>query len=476
MLRFNLLIILISISFLSMSAQENLGLKVDKYSGVNSNLLNPAHFLTSPFSWDINLAGAGVHFDNNFVFIHDSNLFDYLNHIGGTRFIGEVSPEQLQDEERLLDFYRKNNSRYFLAQADVMGPSFSVKLKDNFSIGLITRARAMVSGQHIPFEYSYTYLDEISYSELVGLPAANIAALSWREVGLNFAVNAETYNGTIGIGATIKLLNGYEGAYLASTGELRAIQLNRDSMLFDRPQLEGAYTVSNLNGEEQGITNNGNGWAFDLGFTLLVGEYEDGYDLKLGFALLDIGKINFDRNAEKHVISTDTSYIINYGSYGTNFSAGHVISDNSLQAFGDSTASLVANTFDLWLPGAVSLQADYIVSDYVGINATLIQRIPFQRNFGVKRTNLLAVTPRYEHRWYGASLPISLYNWKYLNVGAAFRLGFLTFGTDNLAGFVTRPKFSGADFYVALKFNPFDIGWNLGGGGGGRKSAKCYTF
>jgi len=474
-LRFHLLLFLISFSLLSLSAQENLGLKVDKYAGVNSTLLNPANFLTSPFSWDINLAGAGLHFDNNFVFIHDSNLFDYINHAGGTRLATETSPAQLQDEERLLDFFNRNNSRFFLAQVDVMGPSFSIKLRDQFSIGIISRARAMVSGQNIPFEYSYTYLDEVSYSELIGLPPANIAALSWREVGLNLAVNAETYNGTIGIGATVKLLNGYEGGYLQSKGELRAIQLNRDSMLFDRPQLEGAYTVSNLNGETQGRTSNGDGWAFDLGFTLLVGEYEGGYDLKLGFALLDIGKINFDRNAEKHQISTDTFYVINYGAYENNFSPGHVISDNSLQALGDSTASLVANNFDVWLPGAFSLQADYILSDEMGINATLIQRIPFLRNVGVKRTNILAVTPRYDHRWYGASFPISLYNWKYLNLGAAFRLGLLTIGTDNLAGFVTRPKFSGADFYVALKFNPFDIGWNIGGGGG-KKSAKCYSF
>jgi len=97
-------------------------------------------------------------------------------------------------------------------------------------------------------------------------------------------------------------------------------------------------------------------------------------------------------------------------------------------------------------------------------------------SISVERGNLLAVTPRYESRWVSGFLPVSVYNWQHFQIGAAVRLAFLTFGTENIGSFFGRESLTGADFYAAIKINPFKSGWKNGGGGRKSQSVKCYEF
>ena len=108
------------------------------------------------------------------------------------------------------------------------------------------------------------------------------------------------------------------------------------------------------------------------------------------------------------------------------------------------------------------------------MNATLIQRLVINQP-AVERGNLLAITPRYESRWISAFLPISIYNYQKVQIGAAVRLGFLTIGSDDLGGFIGKSNLNGMDFYAGLKINPFQLGWGNGGGGKG-KAMPCYEF
>src|SRR5210317_1090627 len=60
----------------SLKAQEQLGLRTDNYSGVNSLMLNPANFLSSDFEWDLNVAGAGFFGETNTGYIKNTRLLD----------------------------------------------------------------------------------------------------------------------------------------------------------------------------------------------------------------------------------------------------------------------------------------------------------------------------------------------------------------------------------------------------------------
>ena len=56
-------------------AQEQLGLRMERYAGVNSLMHNPANNLVSPLKWDVNLVELGVFVDNNYAFIYNATIF-----------------------------------------------------------------------------------------------------------------------------------------------------------------------------------------------------------------------------------------------------------------------------------------------------------------------------------------------------------------------------------------------------------------
>jgi hypothetical protein len=105
----------------------------------------------------------------------------------------------------------------------------------------------------------------------------------------------------------------------------------------------------------------------------------------------------------------------------------------------------------------------------------LVQRLrPFRQ--AAERTNILAFTPRFETRWFAASLPLVLLNYDQVNIGLAFRLGFITLGSDNVLGLWSSKNLSGTDIYAAVKVNPFDLGLGGNGKGKSKKGVKCYDF
>ncbi len=147
----------------------------------------------------------------------------------------------------------------------------------------------------------------------------------------------------------------------------------------------------------------------------------------------------------------------------------------SLQAIGDSLASFADSEFTLWLPSALSIQADYAFSEQLYLNATWVQRIPISGNM-VKRNNLFALTPRYEHRWFGLSFPLVISNWADYQIGTSLRIAFLTIGSDRISNLFFRSNFSGYDVYLALKLNPLRLNRGLKGNSGKRGKVKCYYF
>jgi hypothetical protein len=55
-------------------AQEQWGLRLSSYGGINSTLINPAYHSSTPFSWDVNLVEGAAHFTNNYAYLQQTNL------------------------------------------------------------------------------------------------------------------------------------------------------------------------------------------------------------------------------------------------------------------------------------------------------------------------------------------------------------------------------------------------------------------
>ena len=456
-------------------AQEQLGLRIENYSGVNSILLNPSANVSNPLKWDINLVSFGLFADNNYGYVLNTSLINATKMTNASEviFIGDVAPDYRPAEDDILvDYYNTNRRKYYEFLIIGMAPSFILKLESGHSFGLFANIRTSSNTHNIPVNLGYYKFNETPFYEPINATPFDLAGMVWGEIGLNYAYNFPTASGTLALGGSIKWLRGFEGFYFKTTEDIEFVQLPGDSLIINHAKFDLAYTNSNIDLEQIDISVNGGGISFDLGATLLIDNYGEGYQWKLGASLLDIGKIKFKKNALKHVYDSDHETMIPLNDYSSIEKLGGYPIMLSQQIYGDSLASLSGNQFSIWLPGALSLQADYRINDHFFANGTLIQRLPVP-GMALERANILALSLRFETRWFGASLPFIFHNYRSLRIGGAVRIGFLTLGSDNLASLIGKSDFTGTDFYLALKINPFDLGLNLDGRG---KGAKCYEF
>ena len=430
--------------------------------------------MTSPFKWDINLVAVGIFGENNYGYIGNTSAINLAN--ANNIYFAPDLPEGFRPEDGDLvgDFYNDNRKKFGSALVDVMGPSFMINLESGHSFGLFTRVRASASIRNIPPHLGYYQIKQVPYDQPFDLPKGKSAGMGWSEIGINYAINMPSSNGNIGFGVNLKYLQGYEAYYFKNNTNTTVVNTRGDTLSAPSANFEFAFTDSNTAEDDIGLSKNGNGIGIDLGAMMVIGNSGRDYDWKFGASIIDIGRINFKNNAQKHVFNTDSPFSLVGPAYESITEVDQGIQKLSQDILSDSLASRAGNKFGIWLPAALSLQADYQFIPNVYVNATLVQRVPLGKA-ALQRDNILAISRRWETRWFGASLPLVLYNYSDFRVGTALRLGYLTLGSDHIGSlFGEQKKFSGADFYVALKVNPFNLNFSDGGRRG--KGVKCYDF
>ncbi len=473
------LVVICMLLNLHVFAQEQIGLRFDNFGSLSGMTINPAQNLTSPFSWSVHLGSAGVFVDTNYGYFRNTKLGALARNPESVVPVSETFDGPVASGSIILDYYDNNRQKHADLIATAMGPSLQINIDNIHVIGLFTRFRFASSARNIPAKGNYYEFDRVPFYDEIDLTPFRRVGMGWREIGINYARSFELDNGTIGIGISPKLLTGYESFYFDNLTDQKLTQLPGDTFAFNTATVNYGFTTSNETGEDISLSKNGRGLGLDIGATFTIDHpSEDDYLLKLGVSFLDLGKINFTENTERHRIETDTIDAFPAGKMKDLTTVDQLVGFLSLHTMGDSTASLQGGQYGIGLPSALSLQADYQVYPNVFVNALLVQRFPQGRNIAVARPNLLAVTPRYEHRWFSASLPISVYNWSDFRVGLAARAGYLVFGTDNLGSYFNQKRWTGTDFYVGLHFTPFNSNWDFGflNFGGGGKGAKCYEF
>ncbi len=465
-------------------SQEQLGLRLENYAGVSSLAINPTGNLSNPLPWDVNLVGAGAYFGNNYFFLKGTSTFDLLaNGSGSSFFFAPDLDNTANPNTYVIDFFDDANKRFFTLNSYVAGPSFVMKIGENHSAGIFTNFRTMGSALDVPNEFSFYQYDSRPFFEPFPVGPFQSAFMSWAEIGINYAVKIPTYAGYVGFGINLKHITGFEAGYFENLRPWEQTKLPDDIVAIGNGFARYGLTTSNLSNNGFDATGNGRGFGFDIGFVKVVQEYEDGYRYRLSAALLDIGFVNFTKNAKAYAVENPGTFQLVSQDFERFNGVGELedmLRFFSQEALGDSLASLVGNEFRLALPTALSLQADYSFTENIFLNATLFQRLP-TKALSPKRESILAVVPRFEHRWFSASLPVSLLNWKELRLGFAARLGFLTVGSDKIGSLIRKSNYSGSDIYFALKVNHFDLGLNLFQNMGGKKrkfgnkkNVKCY--
>ena len=456
-------------------AQEQIGLRTENYSGVNSIFLNPANNLTTPFQWDVNLGAAGFFIENNFGGYRDASVSEVLNNADRLFLATDFpSDQEFPAGSTVFDFAAPGKNKFASAITTITGPAIMLNFEKH-SFGVFTNFRAVAGGHKIPAVLGYYDYKNVLPNNSFSVFPSSVAGMAWSELGINYLFKGQTNNGQIGIGINLKYLQGFESFFLKNNNNLNIFKLERDALNFENgANIDFGFTTSSVDEEAVNLQQSGTGFGLDIGLTYATLDYQDGSGIKLGLSILDIGRIKFTKNTEAHTIAIDNFFFFDPRNLNDVTSFRDGLNQLNEELFGTSDVSLTGDTYEIWLPSALSLQADLAVRENIYINATLVQRIPIGP-ISVERGNLFAVTPRYESRWISAFLPVSVYNWQQVQVGTAVRLAFLTFGTENIGSFLGSKSLTGADFYAAIKINPFQLGWK-NGGGRKSKSVKCYEF
>jgi hypothetical protein len=462
-------------------SQEQLGLRLETYAGVSSLAINPTGNLNNPLKWDVNLVGAGVFLENNYAFLKKSSLLRLYQHRNDAEFIlAEDKEGPTADKVFIADFFNNRAKRFAVANAIAIGPAFAIRIGEQHSVGIFANDRLMGSSVNIPNQFSYYKYDARPFNESFEIPKFQAAATFWREFGLNYAFSLPVRNGSLGLGLNLKFLKGIEAAFLETLSPYQHTKQPGNIIMAGLPNGRFGFAQSTKYQNNFIIDEaSGRGLGLDLGISYQANESK----LKLSAALMDLGRIKFDNGAQAHRLDLDSTISIDFDDYEQFKSRDdleEIVQNFGQNSLSDPDASLDGTAFKMALPAALNLQADYGVTEQFYVNALLMQRLP-TFNIGPKRGNLLAVTPRWQHRWFSASVPVSVYNWSKLHVGFAARLGWLVIGSDDMASWFFNKNLTGADFYIALKVNPFEIRKrNEGGPGkhqyGRRGKVKCYAF
>ncbi len=474
-------------------AQEQLGLQLDRYNPVSALGLNPARAAAvSPLRWELRLGGAHLFAENDYFFLRPASTLALWQarsdlQIYALPDIGDES--KLPEGAFLLDFFQKEAPYQGLVRTTLAGPALWLRLGDHHALGISTSARAWFQAWRLPEQMGYYTFDSNPLGSGVRITPFEVTAQAWREWMAHYSYSWEGYHGNHTLGARVKWLRGYESLWLDLPQTVELVRLAGDTVLAPPAvRVSGGFTQAVWSGPEAMFQQpNGSGWAFDLGYSHTGGSTYSDWTWQWGVSLLDIGAIRYAGRAEWHEVQLDTAHYYARGQYSHFTSLDEVptlIRQFSYETTGDSLASFRGNAYHLWLPSALSVQADVALSPWAWLGGMAVLPLPVGKT-GSRRTATVALAPRLEHRWGSLTVPLVWYDWEDLRMGLAARLGWLTIGTDHLFSWTKEGTWTGTDFYVSLSLSPLIQGLQWHGIGGRRQpwsgrrrggKVRCYEF
>ena len=417
-------------------SQEWIGATIDNYTPANAMLLNPSAIVDQKPWLDIHLAGANVHATNNFAYLNQSTLLNFKSY--GNRAI---------NLERKTVWAQMN--------AQVLGPSASLSIGKQ-AIGIHFSLRGSGNVSKVPIEYADYLINEGSDEDSTVLTVNNmrIKTLVWGEIGLTYGRLLYQFDKHLITSAvTVNRLFGLQSAALFIDDGEMLIQNNVGELLDGSGKY--AHTTPAFRA--------GSGWSASLGATYkrmlddVTNYVPHGrgvrchtlpYKWKFSVSLVDLGGIRMKRGALYNRFDSDeeADQYLNSISNGT---------DQYLNSISDgldmSAVSKDGDKYTAWLPMGVNAQFDYNFENGLFINGLYTQRLSFPSSYGSERSNLIAVTPRFEKRWLMVAMPFSLENYRDPHLGLALRLWVLTIGTEHFFPYFIRSDVYKANAYMHLR-------------------------
>jgi hypothetical protein len=453
----------------SVFSQDMLGVLNSNNAGIYNIGVNPSSMTTSKLYMDYNLFSMNLAFETNYIYIENSDFKNWIyKRITPAYFTSER-------ESRSFTIYRDGGSKKGFVNLKIQGPAAMINYgKHSFGASLSFKSHSTFT--NLPQEMANFLYEAIDYDVQHNIDYSHttpikMGSLSYTEISLSYAYIFKRYKWDFwSAGISVKPLLGNAGFY-SNLNTVDYMVQSDDTAYIYNADFVYAYTAPinyDDNGFPEGPLIRGFGVALDLGITyqyttkghqnnvvnsLCDQRYED-YNIRVGFSLLDLGFVNFNKKSERReyiAASADWYEVADTLPTGTM----NEINTKVDHYFG-STASKVTkeDNFKIYTAPAASLQIDYHWKREYFLNATVIYGFNLGEAY-IKRPSIIAFTPRYETNRFEVSLPISIYEWKFgkPRVGVMIRFGNFFIGSDKLNSIVGFADFTGMDFYAGLRLN-----------------------
>ena len=456
----NFLLIPFLLCFNSLTGQNYHAINGSSYAGSLGTSTNPSFILDAPFAWDITPFAAQVKQSTNAFIINNYSLLSSAKNAGVSLQYGIKKRFLFANQDiRLLNTRIRLNEKAAIAfGANIRNYLYAANSASNWQDTISGLAGFMkINAGHLPLSGEFV---GSAWAEAYGSYARTIIDDGKR------VVNA---------GITLKLNSALAGGY-ANARRINyapVSPVNGERYVLTDAALQYGYssnfdTIDNNNGAAANrkafLQNRYHSISADIGFEYILlpaedNEENDGdaYDTKIGISLMDLGSNKYRYGVSSRLAAAGGEGITN------SLIENKFSNISSLDNFNDSLAgisnsiSTIGGDFVIYEPTRLVINVDKHITQSFFINAEItlpVISVASKNVLFIKDMNLLAVTPRWETKSFGAYFPF-LYNSKnQLWLGAAFKAGPVLFGMDNLSNLFSKNKAQSGGLYIALTIRP----------------------
>ncbi|HSQ35021.1 MAG TPA: DUF5723 family protein [Candidatus Binatia bacterium] len=435
-------------------AQENSAFHVSRWGGVLSVAQNPADVFTLDLKSDIHLFSIALAAESDYLSLHPNKLF-----------AGAAAREVLEPAPN-------KETASAMIHGEVVGPSFLIRLSAKDALAFSTKDRVLVNIDSIPLDAA-----NMLYDTLLG-SGANNYSFSGEYASLNAHVWLE-YAFTYGrllfnhgphrlkSGITLKLLQGVSSYSLT----LRNFQ----SQLEIASELVDQFTAEVTYGHTQNLTwgNEGNGLLKNeaMGVGLDIGavyEYSPSwaqsekaspggsadahdYKFKIGFAILDLGAITYEKKLASHDFHVDVDLldIVVFETMESQADLNAVI--HSID--GVSPQPNDPGKFTMNLPARINFSLDYRVlrGVYFNLNPVIALNNGKSDPYRTHAQTMCYFSLRAEKHRLGVYVPGAIGGLGGFRLGLGFKLGPLLIGSASVLSTLLAGQTAAADVFFGLR-------------------------
>jgi outer membrane protein OmpA-like peptidoglycan-associated protein len=465
----------------SLSAQQFLGLRASNFGGISNVSWNPA-IAGSPFAADINLISAGFTFSNNYVGLDRRAIYD-TDKFGESDFQDQYLKERINGRAKSLYLATKIQGPFSFMfsfgknKSNKNAIAFSYNLNAVMNADGISEKLARLSYWGVGFKAEQK--EPFNYQRLQN-QNLSIQAMVWADYSLTYSREIfEIKQHYLKAGLTAKLVQGLMAAYLSSENvdyrwqDFDTLSLYNTDVSFGYSQ--SAITSQDYNNLESpsdyvkmitGFKPSKPTFAFDFG---LVYEWrpdkdqykyemdgrewyrndKDLYKIAAGISVTDLGRVNFDQAPQSYSFNVDKR---DWFVKNMQFSDGLQSLTDTINEVAGFVSTDRPSKFKNNLPARLNFWVDYNIWKGFGLNfsGSVSPRMMKDPN-KVHHISTFALTPRYDHAWFGAYLPFNIDQYANVNLGLTLRLGPVIIGTSDFLGLIAKKYVYNADIHFGLK-------------------------